>query len=169
MAQHVEKPLKELKNQVISQSKYILSDGDLVAPVFNKELGYPDWGNTWKCENDYFLLHGFNILRLRQNGRHFTDDIFQSIILNEICCILIRISLKYVPEVQIIDMPALVQIFWTNVGLVYWCIYASLGLIALTYWHLNKVASNDFLDNTSNAISWKPLYIYFEIPGSIFK
>ena len=40
----------------------------------------------------------FNILRLRQNGRHFPDDIFKCIFLNENVWILIMISLKFVPK-----------------------------------------------------------------------
>ena len=36
-----------------------------------------------------------------QNGRHFTDDIFRCIFLNETICISIQISLKFVPGVQL--------------------------------------------------------------------
>ena len=39
-----------------------------------------------------------NALRLRQNGCHFADNIFKCTFLNEIFCILIQISLKFVPE-----------------------------------------------------------------------
>ena len=45
-----------------------------------------------------------------QNGRHFTDDIFRCIFLNEKFCILIKISLKFVPKGLIINNPALVWI-----------------------------------------------------------
>ena len=38
-----------------------------------------------------------NTLRPRQNGRHFADDIFECIFLNENVCIPIKISLKFVP------------------------------------------------------------------------
>ena len=37
-------------------------------------------------------------LRLRQNGWHFADDIFQRVFFNENRCIWIEISLKFVPE-----------------------------------------------------------------------
>ena len=53
---------------------------------------------------------GTNILRMRQNGRHFADDIVKCIFLNEICCILTQISLKIVPGVPINNKPTLVQI-----------------------------------------------------------
>ena len=39
-----------------------------------------------------------NTLRQTQNGCHFPYNIFKCILLNENCCILIKISLKYVPE-----------------------------------------------------------------------
>ena len=51
----------------------------------------------------------FNTLRQRQNGRHFADDIFKWIFLNENIWIPIKISLKFVPKVLINNIPALVQ------------------------------------------------------------
>ena len=51
-----------------------------------------------------------NLLRLRQNGRHFSDDILKYIFLNENVWISIKISLKFVPKVPINNYPALVQI-----------------------------------------------------------
>ena len=79
-----------------------------------------------------------NTLRLRQNGRNFADDIFKCIFLNENAWILLKISLKFVPKVRINNIPALVQImawrrpcdyhYLNQWWLVYWRIYASLGL-----------------------------------------
>ena len=51
-----------------------------------------------------------NTLRPRQNGRHFADDIFKCIFLNENVWIPIKISLKFVPQGPINKIPALVQI-----------------------------------------------------------
>ena len=51
-----------------------------------------------------------NTLRPRQNGRHFADDIFKCIFLNENVWIPIKISLKFVPKGSINYNPALVQI-----------------------------------------------------------
>ena len=51
-----------------------------------------------------------NSLRPRQNGRHFADDIFKCIFLNENVWISIKISLKFVPKGPINNIPALVQI-----------------------------------------------------------
>ena len=59
----------------------------------------------------------FNSLRPRQNGRHFADDIFKRIFLNENVRITIKISLKFVPKVRINNIPALVQIMaWRRPG-----------------------------------------------------
>ena len=51
-----------------------------------------------------------NTLRPRQNGRHFTDDIFKCIFFNENVWILIKIILKCNLNVRIINIAALVQI-----------------------------------------------------------
>ena len=60
---------------------------------------------------DEKLIHQWlNSLRLRQNGRHFADDVFKWIFLNENVWISLKISLKFVPKVPINNIPALVQI-----------------------------------------------------------
>ena len=51
-----------------------------------------------------------NTLGLRQNGRHFTVDVLKCIFLNENVWIPINISLKFVPQGPINNIPALVQI-----------------------------------------------------------
>ena len=51
-----------------------------------------------------------NTLKPRQNGRHFADDIFKWIFLNENVWIPIKISLKFVPQGPINNIPTLVQI-----------------------------------------------------------
>ena len=43
-----------------------------------------------------------------QHGRHFADDIVRCILLNEKFCILINISLQFVPKCPIDSNPALV-------------------------------------------------------------
>ena len=58
-----------------------------------------------------------NILKPRQNGRHFADDIFNCIFLNENIWISPKISLKFVPEVPMNNIQALVQIMaWRRSG-----------------------------------------------------
>ena len=80
----------------------------------------------------------FNTLRPRQNGRHFTDDIFNCIFLNEMVWISIKISLKLVPGVQLtvfqhwfrqwLGADQATSHYLNQSWLVYWRIYASLGL-----------------------------------------
>ena len=63
----------------------------------------------------YFLY--LNTMRPRQNGRHFADDIFKCIFLNENVWISLTISLKFVPKVRINNIPSLVQIMaWRRPG-----------------------------------------------------
>ena len=58
-----------------------------------------------------------NTLRPRQNGRHFADDIFKWIFLNENVSIPIKIPMKFVPKCPINNIPALVQIMaWRRPG-----------------------------------------------------
>ena len=45
-----------------------------------------------------------------ENGRYFTDDIFRGNFVIERFCILIKISLKFVPKVPIDNNPPLVEI-----------------------------------------------------------
>ena len=52
-----------------------------------------------------------------QNGRHFTDDFFKCIFLNAKFCILIQISMKFVPRGWFGNKWALVQIMaWRRTG-----------------------------------------------------
>ena len=73
--------------------------------------------------NPHYISRGkwgweiINSLRPRLNRRHFADDILKCIFLNENEWILPRISLKFVPEVRINNIPALVQIMaWRRPG-----------------------------------------------------
>ena len=68
------------------------------------------------CElNQCWLI--VNTLRPRQNGRHFADDTFSRIFVNENVRISIEFSLKSVPKGPINNIPALVQIIaWRRPG-----------------------------------------------------
>ena len=81
--------------------------------------------HSWKCIWKYCLWNGghfvqgrwVNTLRPRQNGRHFADDTFKRIYLNETFTIAIKISLTFVPKGTINNIPALVQIMaWRRSG-----------------------------------------------------
>ena len=59
----------------------------------------------------------FNTVRPRQNDRHFADDTYKRIFVNENVRISIKISLKFVPKVPINNIPAMVQIMaWRRPG-----------------------------------------------------
>ena len=63
------------------------------------------------------ILVQVNSLRPRQNGRHFANDIFKCIFLNENVWIPIEIWMKFVPKGPINNIPALVQIMaWRRRG-----------------------------------------------------
>ena len=95
------------------------------------------WCSLWVCRAILNSLNTMNTLRPRQNGRHFADDVFKWIFLNENVWISIDISLKLVPKGPIYNIQALAQIMasrrqaivWTNDGLFCWRTwYASIGL-----------------------------------------
>ena len=53
----------------------------------------------------------------RQNGHHFSDDIYICIFVNEKCCIFIKKLLTFVPKGPINNNPVLVQIMaWRRIG-----------------------------------------------------
>ena len=66
------------------------------------------YGMPSHCQNQCWYI--INILRQRQNGRRFTNERFKCIFLNENVIVLIKVSLKFVPKVQINNIAALVQI-----------------------------------------------------------
>ena len=79
-------------------------------------VGLPDWQHC--TEVDHRLNEDLlNALRPRQNGRHFPDDSFKCIFLNENVWISIEISQKLVPKGSINNNPALCQIMaWRRPG-----------------------------------------------------
>ena len=63
------------------------------------------------------ITHPFvNTLKPRQNGRHFTDDIFKCICFNEDVCIPIKISLESVPKVQLTINQNFQVMAWRRTG-----------------------------------------------------
>ena len=84
----------------------------------------PKYQTFSSCNQQWYLTYtairlivGINTLRPRLNGRHFADDIFKRIFVNENAWISIKISLKFVPKVRINNIPTLVQIMaWRRPG-----------------------------------------------------
>ena len=63
------------------------------------------------------LMIALSTLRPRQNGRHFADDLFKCIFLNENVWISIKISPKFLTRGLITNIPALVLIMaWRRTG-----------------------------------------------------
>ena len=104
-------------------------------------------------------LNSVKVLRTRQNGHHFADDVFICIFSNEDMLISIEISMNVVPKSPNINIPELVQIMvgrlsdmkgakpFSQPNIVYWRIYASLGLnesIHITMKHIKPLLSNYF-------------------------
>ena len=78
---------------------------------------YTILGNNSSVRAMELLQFCVNRLRPRQNGRHFTDDIFKRIFLNENVRILMKLSLKFVPKDPFNNISALFQIMaWCRPG-----------------------------------------------------
>ena len=83
-------------------------------------------GDIDHYDMNYFMAHGEGVcvskitdghIEAETTGRHFVDDIFKCIFLNENTSISINISLKFVPEGRINNIQALVQIMaWRWLG-----------------------------------------------------
>ena len=116
-----------------------------------------------------------NTMKPRQNGRHFADDIFKCIFLNEYVWILIAISLKFVPKCPINNIPALGQIMiWHQPATkplsepmmalftdAYMHHSASMSL-HVEAWTIWQFCRNDF------HLSWKKMVIWMEFHWILF-
>ena len=82
-----------------------------------QDLGIGFWWNNKQYVSRMSTNLRFNNLRPRQNGRHIAYNIFKCILLNENFWIPIKISLKFVPQGPINNIPALVKIMaWRRPG-----------------------------------------------------
>ena len=87
----------------------------LILPGRKSQLWNIIVGQLYKFKINIYLPD--YTLRPRQNGRHFSDDIFKCIFSNENVWIPIKISLKFVPRGLINNVPALVHIIaWRRTG-----------------------------------------------------
>ena len=99
-----------------------------VASLHMVQMNYPELtgaillfcclsGKLWYLQHSCVGDTIVNTLRPRQDGRHFADDIFKCIFLNENVWIPIKISLKLVSKGPINNIPAMVQIMaWRRPG-----------------------------------------------------
>ena len=106
---------------IILTSSSAASDENLIKMTFLFQ-GVPVMRKEFPCHDllMWCMLPCFsriNTLKPRQNGRHFADNIFKCIFLNENVWIMVKISLKFVPKGAINNIPALVQIMaWPRSG-----------------------------------------------------
>ena len=120
-----------VKDKKVSQSSYLLHgnpytlerwflywDGAQIALSHDKLTLGKTKPKPSSLLHSYFTADWlFNTLRLRQNGRHFADDSFICIFLNENVSVSIKISLKFDPKGPNNNIPALVQIMaWRRPG-----------------------------------------------------
>ena len=108
-----------LSKQYSSYSHVYLYDLILLSLIISKIKAMDSFcmRNLWRNLISKHLLWKLNTLRPRQNGRHFAGGIFKCIFLNENAWISIKISLRFVPQGPINNIPALVQIMaWRRPG-----------------------------------------------------
>ena len=156
---------------------YYNENSALQAPYEGNLLVHPPHKVLVNKKSISMSPHWFNTLRPRQNGRHFADDIFKCIFLNENVWIPIKISLKFIPTDPINNIPALVPIMaWRRPGdkplsePMMVNLYASLGLneIILVEAEGKFRISNwrAFLQQASDVTHWsRETYIYVTKPG----
>ena len=101
--------------QILKRRLVIDMSSHWVGRQFHQRILSQPWPAQWEFHHS--KVTEFNTLTPRQDGRLFPDDIFKWIFLNENVWISIEISLKFVPEGQINNIPALVQIMaWRRPG-----------------------------------------------------
>ena len=114
--------------QQLFKNKNIRFDTKAIFFLYHRQRYKWHWNYHHGYGSDYFILYlhlsiplwlqnCLNTLRPIQNGRHFSDDIFKCIFLNENVWISIKIPVKLVPKGPINNMPALFQIMaWRRPG-----------------------------------------------------
>ena len=97
-----------------------IKTGIFISLSHPQHLSIMFWALTDPIDGSWMLtgwMLFINTLGPRQDGRHFADVIFTCIFFNENCCILIKLSLKYVRKGPINNNSALVQIMaWRRSG-----------------------------------------------------
>ena len=98
--------------QIMATLLHSISKSPLISSGTWDDIDFGFWGKIHLPH-----LTFANTLGPSQHRRRFADDIFKCIFFNENCCILIKISLKFVRKDPIDNNPALVQIMaWRRLG-----------------------------------------------------
>ena len=96
-----------------------------------------------------------NTMKPIQNGRHFADDIFKCIFLNQNVWISLNISLKFVSKGPINNIPALIQIM-------VWCRQATshyLNQWWLDYRRIYASCGLNELKKTCPSLPWRRIFL----------
>ena len=103
-------------DDVIMIERNVIGDVTVADPTAGQFLWRSDTVEL-RCVFTLITFDYVFALRPRQNGRHFADDTFNRISVNENVRIPIKLSLKFVPKGPINKIPALVQIMaWRRSG-----------------------------------------------------
>ena len=87
--------------------------GNGLVPSGNKPLPEPMFTQISGCHH-MVSLSPIELTWLRQNGQHFTDDIFKCPCFNEDHCIAIKVSLKFVSKSYMNNKSSLIQLICRN-------------------------------------------------------
>ena len=117
-------PSLALSHRYVTSRNRVCHPGGRCLDYYPVVLSLSQVTATWSSNKfqllDYMTGHQNSCLNSSspgQNGRHFPDDIFKCISMNENVWISIKISLKFVPKGPINNIPALVQIMaWRQPG-----------------------------------------------------
>ena len=134
--------------------------------VTSSLIGWAHTPNDPCCA--YLWASTISTLRPRQNGRYVTDNISKCIILNENVWISLNISLKFVHEVWMNNIPVLVQIMaWRWPGDK--PLSEPMVVKLLTHLGLNEVSVRSFADTVmTNFDIYIHIYIYSYHMGQSF-
>ena len=108
-----EKVKVKWNSQIYKENFYVVKQQISIYPSGHTDVLRVMCGLILPPNNTYIVKH----IETEQNGRHFADDVFKCIFLNENVWILLKISLKFVPKGPINNIPSLVQIMaWRQPG-----------------------------------------------------
>ena len=100
-----------------ARESYLVSDESLESDLCSSSVIAVLFAAVWYTGPCYICNCLINSSLPGQYAHHFPDDIFKYILMNEMFCILIQISIKFVSENPINNMPAFVHIMdWRPSG-----------------------------------------------------
>ena len=126
---------EKIDHSIMAQNKLLFAFGFVVV----KSTDFVNSQHAFTC----ILYH----IEAETRWPTFSRWIFKWIFFTENCCILIQITLKYIPKGPLTIIQHYLDngltpnrrqaIIWNNDCLAWWCIYASLGLDRLRFLHMH--------------------------------